>query len=36
VALAAGRYATMKLVQLTGEGETLNFVNDCIKTSLKV
>ena len=35
VALAAGRYATMKLVQLTGEGETLNFLNECIKTSLK-
>ena len=34
VALAAGRYATMKLAQLTGEDETKNFVNDCIKTTL--
>jgi len=25
----------MKLVQLTGQNETINFVNDCIKTSLK-
>ncbi len=34
VALAAGRYAAMKLTQLTGEIETKNFVNDCIKTTL--
>lgn len=35
IALAAGRYATMKLVELTGQHETINFVNDCIKTSLR-
>ena len=35
IALAAGRYATMKLVELTGQNETINFINDCIKTSLK-
>jgi len=35
IALAAGRYATMKLVELTGQNETINFVNDCIKTSLR-
>ena len=35
IALAAGRYATMKLVELTGQNETMNFINDCIKTSLK-
>ena len=34
VALAAGRYATMKLTQLTGENDTKKFVNDCIKTTL--
>ena len=34
VALAAGRYATMKLAQLTGEAETKDFVHDCIKTTL--
>ena len=34
VALAAGRYATMKLAKLTGETDTKNFVNDCIKTTL--
>ena len=34
VALAAGRYAAMKLAQLTGETDTKKFVNDCIKTSL--
>ena len=34
VALAAGRYATMKLAQLTGEKITKNFVDDCIKTTL--
>lgn len=35
IALAAGRYATMKLVELTGQNETINFVNDCIKTSMR-
>ena len=35
VALAAGRFATMKLTQLTGENETRNFVNECIHTTLK-
>ena len=35
VVLAAGRFATMKLTQLTGEIETKNFVNECIKTTLK-
>ena len=34
VAFAAGRYATMKLAQLTGEKDTKSFVNDCIKTTL--
>ena len=34
VALAAGRYATMKLAQLTGEKDTKSFVDDCIKTTL--
>ena len=34
VALAAGRYATMKLAQITGEAETKKFVHDCIKTTL--
>ena len=28
IALAAGRYATMKMVQLTGTNETRKFVND--------
>ena len=32
--VVAGRYATMKLAQLTGETDTKNFVNDCIKTTL--
>ena len=36
VALAAGRFATMKLTQLTGEDETKNFINQCINTTLKV
>ena len=35
VALAAGRYASMKLAQLTGEDETKSFFNDCINTTLK-
>ena len=34
-ALAAGRYASMKLAQLTGEKSTKKFINECIKTSLK-
>jgi hypothetical protein len=34
VALAAGRYATMKLAQLTGGKNTKSFVDDCIKTTL--
>ena len=35
VALAAGRFASMKLAKLTGEDETKSFLNDCIKTTLK-
>ena len=35
VALAAGRFASMKLAQLTGEQETKSFLNDCINTTLK-
>ena len=35
IALAAGRYASMKLAQLTGEKSTKKFINECIKTSLK-
>ena len=35
IALAAGRFATMKLTQLTGENETKNFVSECINTTLK-
>ena len=35
IALAAGRYASMKLAQLTGEESTKNFFNECIKTTLK-
>ena len=35
IALAAGRYASMKLAQLTGEESTKKFVNECIKTTLK-
>ena len=35
IALAAGRFATMKLTQLTGENETKTFVNECIITTLK-
>ena len=35
VALAAGRYAAMKLTQLTDEEITKKFFNDCIKTTLK-
>ena len=35
IALAAGRFATMKLTQLTGEIESKKFVNECIITTLK-
>ena len=35
VALASGRFAIMKLTQMTGENETIDFVNDCINTTLK-
>ena len=35
IALAAGRYASMKLAKLTGEESTKNFINECIKTTLK-
>ena len=35
IALAAGRYASMKLAQLTGEKNTKKFINECIKTTLK-
>ena len=35
IALAAGRYASMKLTQLTGEQGTKKFINECIKTTLK-
>ena len=34
IALAAGRYASMKLTQLTGEQDTKKFINECIKTTL--
>ena len=34
VALAAGRYAAMKLAQLTGEVDTKEFFQDCINTTL--
>ena len=34
IALAAGRYASMKLAQLTGEEITKKFFNECIKTTL--
>ena len=35
IALAAGRYASMKLANLTGEESTKKFINECIKTTLK-
>ena len=35
IALAAGRYASMKLTQLTGEQSTKKFINECIKTTVK-
>ena len=34
VALSAGRYASMKLAQLTGEKNTKKFINECINTTL--
>ena len=34
IALAAGRYAAMKLTQLTGEVDTKEFFQDCIKATL--
>ena len=35
IALATGRYASMKLTKLTGEESTKKFFNECIKTTLK-
>ncbi len=35
IALAAGRYASMKLAQLTGKESTIKFMNECIQTTLK-
>ena len=35
IALAAGRYSSMKLTKLTGEECTKKFFNECIKTTLK-
>ena len=35
IALAAGRYASMKLAKLTGEKNTKKFFDECIKTTLK-
>jgi hypothetical protein len=35
VALASGRFAIMKLTQLSGKEETKDFVNECIATSLR-
>ena len=35
IALAAARYGTMKLSQITGEESTIKFINECIKTTLK-
>ena len=34
IALAAGRYSSMKLAQLTGEKNTKKFISECIKTTL--
>ena len=34
IALAAGRYASMKLAKLAGEESTKKFFNECIKTIL--
>lgn len=35
IALAAGRFASMRLANLTGEEYTKSFFNDCISTTLK-
>ena len=35
IALAAGRYASMKLTKLTNEESTKKFFDECIKTTLK-
>tara|TARA_B100000212_G_scaffold319728_1_gene277093 strand:+ start:840 stop:1121 length:282 start_codon:yes stop_codon:yes gene_type:complete len=35
IALAAGRYASMKLAKLTGKEYTKKFFKECIKTTLK-
>ena len=35
IALAAGRYASMKLAQLSGEESTKKFFSECIKTTLR-
>ena len=35
VALASGRYASMKLAELTGKESTKKFFNECIKTTLR-
>ena len=35
VALASGRYASMKLAELTGKESTKKFFNECIKTTLQ-
>ena len=35
IALAAGRYASMKLAKLTGKESTKKFFSECIKTTLK-
>ena len=35
VSLASGRFAIMKLTQLSGKEETKEFVNECIATSLR-
>ncbi len=35
IALAAGRFASMKLARLTGEQSTKKFFSECIKTTLK-
>ena len=35
IALAAGRYASMKIANLTGEKSAKKFFNECIKTTLK-
>ena len=35
IALAAGRYASMKLAKLTGEESTKRFFDECVKTAIK-